>query len=115
MLCMGTTTLILEHLTPSEEIFYDKFLITMQEINHFLHQDLSRMKRFGQALYPVERINCCIYASFINDYDRIRRDCLLKTLAGTTNLAYSLEGYLWPISALAGGKITNQMSHGDTS
>ena len=63
------------------------------------------MKRFGQGLYPVERINCCIYASFINDYDRIRRDCLLKTLARTTNLAYSLEGYLWAISALAVAKL----------
>ena len=88
-------------LTPSEEIFLDKFLITMQEINPSLHQDLSRMKRFGQALYPMERINSCIYASFINDYDRIRRDCLLKTLARTTNLPYSLEGYLWAISSLA--------------
>ena len=28
-------------------------------------------------------------------------DCLLKTLARTTNLAYSLDGYLWAISALA--------------
>ena len=36
---------------------------------------------FDQALYPVERINWCVYALFINDYDRIRRDCLLKTLA----------------------------------
>ena len=38
---------------------------------------------------------------FVNDYDRIRRDCLLKTLARATNLAYSLDGYLWAISALA--------------
>ena len=44
---------------------------------------------FDQALYPVERINWCIYALFINDYIRIRRYCLLKTLARTTNLAYS--------------------------
>ena len=42
---------------------------------------------FGEALYHVERINWCIYALFINDYVRIRRDCLLKTLARTTNLA----------------------------
>ena len=38
---------------------------------------------FDQALYPVERINWCIY----------------------TNLAYSLDGYLWPISALAAEKL----------
>ena len=58
-----------------------------------------------QALYPVERINWCIYALFINDYVRIRRDYLLKTLARTTNLAYSLDGYLWAISALAAEKL----------
>ena len=56
---------------------------------------------FDQALYPVERINWCVYALFINDYDTIKRDCLLTTLARTTNLAYSLDGYLWAISALA--------------
>ena len=56
---------------------------------------------FDQALYPVEKNNWCIYALFINDYVRIRRDCLLRTLARTTYLAYSLDGYLWAISALA--------------
>ena len=60
---------------------------------------------FDQALYPVEEINWCVYALFINDYDRIRRDCLLKTLARTTHLAYSLDGYLWAISALAVEKL----------
>ena len=29
------------------------------------------------------------------------RDCLLRTLARTTNLPYSLDGYLWAIGALA--------------
>ena len=35
---------------------------------------------FDQALYPVERINWCVYALFINNYDMIRKDCLLKTI-----------------------------------
>ena len=60
---------------------------------------------FDQALYPVESINWCVYALFINDHDRIRRDCLLKTLARTTNLAYSLDRYLWAIGALAAEKL----------
>ena len=34
-------------LTPSEEIFLNKILIALQSINPSLHQDLSRMKRFG--------------------------------------------------------------------
>ena len=33
------------------------------------------------------------------------RDCLLKTLDRTTNLAYSPDGYLWVISALAAVKL----------
>ena len=57
---------------------------------------------FHQALYPVEHINWCIYALFFNDHDRIRKDCFLKTLNRTTNLAYSLDGYL---SALAAEKL----------
>ena len=34
-------------LTPSEEIFLDRFLIVIQKINPSLHWDLSRIKRFG--------------------------------------------------------------------
>ena len=60
---------------------------------------------FDQALYPVESIKWCVYALFVNDYDRIKRDCLLKTLDRTTNLSYSLVGYLWAISALAADKL----------
>ena len=48
---------------------------------------------FDQVLYLVECTNWCIYTLFINDKDRIRRDCFLKTLNQTTNLAYSLDGY----------------------
>ena len=42
---------------------------------------------------------------FINDEKQIERNCLLKTINRTTNLAYSLDGYLWPISALAAEKL----------
>ena len=56
---------------------------------------------FKQALYPMEQTNWCIYALFINDEKQIERNCILKTINRTTNLAYSLDGYLWAISALA--------------
>ena len=60
---------------------------------------------FNQALYPVECTKWCIYALFINDKDQIKRNCFLKTLNRTTNIAYSLDGYLWAISALATEKL----------
>ena len=60
---------------------------------------------FKQALYPMERMNWCIYALFINDVKQIERNCFLKTINHTTNLAYSLDGYLWAISALAAEKL----------
>ena len=49
---------------------------------------------FDQALYPVECTKWCIYALFINNKNQIKRNCFLKTLNWTTNLAYSLDGYL---------------------
>ena len=58
-----------------------------------------------QALYPVEFTNWCIYVLVINDKNRIRKDCFLKTLNWTINLAYSLDGYLWAVSALAAEKL----------
>ena len=60
---------------------------------------------FNQALYPVDHTEWCIYALFINDKTQIKRKCLLKTLNQTTNLAYSLDGYLWAIGALATEKL----------
>ena len=60
---------------------------------------------FKQALYPMEQTNWCIYALFINDEKQIERNCILKTINRTTNLAYSLDGYIWAISALATEKL----------
>ena len=60
---------------------------------------------FDQALYPVECTNWCIYAPLVNDRKQIKKNCFLKTLNQTTNLAYSLDGYLWAISALAAEKL----------
>ena len=60
---------------------------------------------FNQALYPVECTSWCIYALFINDKEQIEKNCLLKTINHTTNLAYSLDGYLWAISSLAAEKL----------
>ena len=60
---------------------------------------------FNQALYLVECMNWCIYALFINDKDQTVRNCLLRMINWTTNLAYSLDGYLWAISALATEKL----------
>ena len=55
---------------------------------------------FNQAFYPVDNTKWCIYALFINDMQKIKKNCVLKTLDRTTNLAYSLDGYRWAISAL---------------
>ena len=60
---------------------------------------------FNQALYPVEHTNWYIYALFINDKEQIEKNCFLRTINHTTNLAYSLDGYLWAISALAAEKL----------
>ena len=66
----------------------------------------GHLRMFNQALYPVEQTNWCIYALFINDEEQIERNCFfLKTINRTTNLAYSLDGYLWAISALATEKL----------
>ena len=60
---------------------------------------------FNQALYPVEQTDWCVYALFINNEEHIEKNCILRTINRTTNLAYSLDGYLWAISALATEKL----------
>ena len=60
---------------------------------------------FDQALYSVDNTEWCIYALFVNDMHRIKKNCVLKTLNQTTNFTYSLDGYLWAISALESEKV----------
>ena len=59
----------------------------------------------NQALYPVERIEWCIYALFIKDEHKIAPFCMVETKIRYANLAVSLEGYMWAISSMATTKL----------
>ena len=50
---------------------------------------------FNQVLYPVDNTNWCIYALFINDINKIKKNCILKPLNRTTNLTHSKSDVLW--------------------
>ena len=63
---------------------------------------------FDQALNLVDRLNWCVYTLFINDKDKIKANCMLKATTCATNLAHSLDGYLWAISSLATEKLQIQ-------
>ena len=53
-----------------------------------------------QALYPVEHITWCVYALFIDDEHRIKRDCKYTVSRVSGNRAISLGGYLWAVSSI---------------
>ena len=59
----------------------------------------------NQALHPIESINWCIYALFIQDQNRIKEDCTMSFKPREGNLAQSLGGYLWAVSSLVGEKM----------
>ena len=59
----------------------------------------------NQALHPIETINWCIYALFIQDQKRIKKDCTMSFKPREGNLAQSLGGYLWAVSSLVGEKM----------
>ena len=48
----------------------------------------------NQALYPVGKIEWCIYALFTQDQDKIRKYCAINTQKRDANKAQSLGGYL---------------------
>ena len=60
---------------------------------------------FEEPLYPVERIEWCLYALFINDLMKIKLNCKFVATVRHANLAHSLDGYLWAISSLATKKL----------
>ncbi|MCG8621088.1 MAG: hypothetical protein MJE68_03665, partial [Proteobacteria bacterium] len=59
----------------------------------------------NQALYPVEKIEWCIYALYERNYDKIGEYCMIKTKQRHANVAQSLDGYIWAISPLADEKV----------
>ena len=59
-------------------------------------------------LYPVDKIDWCLYALFVNDLTKIETNCKFTTAIRHTNLAHSLAGYLWAINSLATEKLQIQ-------
>ena len=53
-----------------------------------------------QALYPIKHITWCVYALFIDDDERIKRDCKYSVTKVSGNRAISLGGYLWAVSSI---------------
>ena len=60
---------------------------------------------FEEPLYPVDKIDWCLYALFIRDQTKIESNCKFTTTIRHTNLAHSLDSYLWAISSLATEKL----------
>ena len=66
---------------------------------------------FEEPLYLVDKIDWCLYALFINDLTKIELNCKFITAIRHTNLAHSLDGYLWAISSLATEKLQIRCIH----
>ena len=70
-------------------------------MRHWNLQDNRKiLNLMNQALYPVEKIEWCIYALFEQDTDRIGMYCTIVTSYHHANMAQSLDGYLWAVSTL---------------
>ena len=59
----------------------------------------------NQALHPVETVEWCVYALFIQVDERIKRDCSMNFKPRKANIAQSIGGYLSAVSSLVGEKM----------
>ena len=59
----------------------------------------------NQALYPIDKLEWCIYALFTNNEEKKREYCSINTHKRDANKAQSLEGYLWAVTAFEQGKM----------
>ena len=66
---------------------------------------------FDKPLYPVDKIEWCLYALFMNDLSKINLNCKVIATTRHTNLAHSLDGYLWAVSSLATEKLQIHCLH----
>ena len=59
----------------------------------------------NQALYPIDKLEWCVYALFTNIEEKKREYCSINTHRRDANKAQSLEGYLWAVTAFEPGKM----------
>ena len=59
----------------------------------------------NQALYPVEKIEWCIYAHFEENVTKIEYFCIIDTTERHVNFAQSLDGYMWAVSSVKEEKL----------
>ena len=59
----------------------------------------------NQALYPIDKLEWCIYVLFTNNEEKKREYCSKNTHKRDANKAQSLEGYLWAVTAFEKGKM----------
>ena len=57
------------------------------------------------AVYLVDCVEWCLYALFTNSLEKIKSNCIVKPTPHSTNLAHSLDGYLWAVSSVAAKKL----------
>ena len=74
-------------------------LPTEQSVRTCLQTELA-ICILEQALYPIKHITWCVYALFIDDEERIKRDCKYTVTKVSGNRAISLGGYLWAVSSI---------------
>ena len=74
-------------------------LPTEQSVRTCLQTELA-IYILEQALYPIKHITWCVYALFIDDEERIKRDCKYTVTKVSGNRAISLGGYLWAVSSI---------------
>ena len=59
----------------------------------------------NQALYPIERIEWCIYALFTHNEEKKKEYCSINTHRRDANKAQSLVEYPWAVTAFEKGKM----------
>ena len=59
----------------------------------------------NQALYPVEKIEWCLYAIFKQEKENIKQYCTIDTTQQHANMAQSLDGYMWAVSPMKNEKM----------
>ena len=70
-----------------------------------MHDDTRSSVYVWWTFIPCWKFNWCKYVLFTNNLDKIKENCNVKTSIQNTNMAYSLDGYLWAISSLATEKL----------
>ena len=90
---VNSSMFLRENIWPSQHPVHMPLCLLPMKFAYALHHG-GHHCALNTALYPVDKIEWCMYALFIRNQDLVREQCLVPSCIRHANLALNFDGYI---------------------